>query len=57
MRIQPESTPYPPKPRKKERAQPGDVLGIEEEGKVTELGDDAEDEEERLEDTEEKSSK
>ncbi len=37
-----------------ERAQPGDVMGIEEDGKVTELGDTPEDEEERLRDAEEK---
>lgn len=37
-----------------ERAQPGDVVGIEEDGKVTELGDTREDEEERLRDAEEK---
>lgn len=44
---------YPPPSRRKDRAQPGDVLGIEEDGKVTELGDDAEDEHDRLEDAEE----
>ena len=47
----------PPQSRREDRAQPGDVLGIEEAGKVTELGDDAEDEEERLEDAKEKSGK
>jgi peptide subunit release factor RF-3 len=35
-----------------ERAQPGDVLGIEHDGETTELGDTAEDEDERLEDAE-----
>lgn len=35
------------------RAQPGDVLGVETEGKRTNLGDDAEDENEELEETEE----
>ena len=35
-----------------ERAQPGDVLGIELDGETTELGDTAEDEDERLEDAE-----
>jgi hypothetical protein len=33
-----------------DRAQPGDVLGIENDGKTTNLGDDAEDENEDLED-------
>jgi len=36
------------------RAQPGDVLGVENEGKRTHLGADAEDENEELEDVEEK---
>jgi hypothetical protein len=36
-----------------DRAQPGDVLGVETGGKRTNLGDDAEDEDEELEDTEE----
>ena len=36
-----------------ERAQPGDVLGIEEDGATTQLGDTAEDENERLQDAEE----
>ena len=36
-----------------ERAQPGDVLGIENDGETTELGDTEEDEDERLEDAEE----
>jgi peptide subunit release factor RF-3 len=35
-----------------ERAQPGDVLGIEHDGETTELGDTAEDEDERREDAE-----
>lgn len=35
-----------------ERAQPGDVLGIERDGETTELGDTAEDEDERLDDAE-----
>jgi hypothetical protein len=35
-----------------ERAQPGDVLGIERDGEVTELGETAEDEDERREDAE-----
>lgn len=34
------------------RAQPGDVLGVEHGGKRTNLGDDAEDENEELEETE-----
>ena len=36
-----------------DRAQPGDVLGVETDGKRTHLGDDAEDENEELEDAEE----
>jgi len=36
-----------------ERAQPGDVLGIENDGETTHLGDTAEDEDDRLEDAEE----
>jgi len=35
-----------------ERAQPGDVLGIETGGETTQLGDTAEDENERLQDAE-----
>jgi hypothetical protein len=35
-----------------DRAQPGDVLGIEERGRVTELGDTREDEIERVEEAE-----
>lgn len=35
-----------------DRAQPGDVLGIEHEGETTELGDTREDEDERREDAE-----
>jgi hypothetical protein len=43
-----------PDPRQtSDRAQPGDVLGVENEGKRTHLGDTAEDEDEELEDTEE----
>jgi hypothetical protein len=36
-----------------ERAQPGDVLGIETGGETTQIGDTAEDENERLRDAEE----
>lgn len=36
-----------------ERAQPGDVLGIERDGETTQLGDTAEDENERLREAEE----
>jgi hypothetical protein len=36
-----------------DRAQPGDVLGIETGGETTQLGDTAEDEDERLQDAEE----
>ena len=39
-----------------DRAQPGDVLGVETEGKRTNLGDDAEDEDEELAETEEEIS-
>lgn len=35
------------------RAQPGDVLGIEQDGERTHLGEDREDEDERREDAEE----
>jgi peptide subunit release factor RF-3 len=40
-----------------ERAQPGDVLGIERDGETTQLGDTAEDENERLRDAEEEAEK
>jgi hypothetical protein len=40
-----------------DRAQPGDVLGIDRDGEVTELGDTAEDEDERREDAEEAARK
>ena len=40
-----------------ERAQPGDVLGIEHDGETTQLGDTAEDEDERLRDAEEEAAK
>jgi hypothetical protein len=36
-----------------DRAQPGDVIGIEREGETTELGDTREDEDERRRDAEE----
>jgi hypothetical protein len=36
-----------------DRAQPGDVIGIESDGETTELGDTAEDEDERRRDAEE----
>jgi len=42
----------PPLPGQ-DRAQPGDVLGIEERGKVTTLGDTREDEVDRVEEAEE----
>jgi hypothetical protein len=48
----PSSNPDPHE-RRTDRAQPGDVLGVERDGKTTHLGDDAEDEEEALEDAEE----
>jgi hypothetical protein len=41
-----------PDRRADEPAQPGDVLGIERDGETTELGDTAEDEDERREDAE-----
>ncbi len=47
------STPGPNSRETSERAQPGDVLGVERDGKRTHLGDDAEDENEELEDAEE----
>ena len=56
MRSRTENYPRPQSHRK-DRAQPGDILGIEEEGKVTHLGDDAEDEEERLDDAKDRSRK
>jgi hypothetical protein len=40
-----------------DRAQPGDVLGIERDGETTELGDTREDEDERREDAEEAAQK
>ena len=40
-----------------ERAQPGDVLGIEHDGETTQLGDTAEDEDERLRDAQEEAEK
>jgi hypothetical protein len=40
-----------------ERAQPGDVLGIENDGETTQLGDTAEDEDDRLQDAEEEAKK
>ena len=40
-----------------DRAQPGDVLGIEHDGETTSLGDTARDERERLEDEEEAAAK
>lgn len=40
-----------------ERAQPGDVLGIEHDGEVTQLGDTAEDEDDRLSEAEEEAAK
>lgn len=42
-----------PRDSRSDRAQPGDVLGIENDGKRTNLGDDAEDENEELADAEE----
>ncbi len=39
-----------------DRAQPGDVLGLDQDGKRTHLGDDAEDEDEELEDAEDEIS-
>ena len=45
-----------PQERRGDRARPGDVLGVETDGKRTQLGDDAEDENEELEDAEEEIS-
>lgn len=51
-KIDPTSNPTMSRGRS-DRAQPGDVLGVETEGKRTSLGDDAEDENEELEEAEE----
>jgi hypothetical protein len=51
-RSNPSSNPNP-RTSRSDRAQPGDVLGVETDGKRTHLGDDAEDENEELEDAEE----
>lgn len=51
-KMSPNSDPDP-LPNRADRAQPGDVLGVENDGKRTHLGDDAEDENEALEDAEE----
>ena len=51
-KLNPTSDPSP-RQTPSDRAQPGDVLGVETEGKRTHLGDDAEDENEELEDAEE----
>jgi len=57
MAIDPKVTPdawkTPANPRSVERAQPGDVLGIERDGETTELGDTAEEEDERRREAEE----
>lgn len=60
MNIDPKTTP----PRRDtghhpagDRAQPGDVLGIETDGETTELGDTREDEDERRRDAEEAARK
>jgi hypothetical protein len=52
-RIPGRRIPIPPVDPAHDRAQPGDVLGIESDGEVTHLGDDREDEDERLKDAEE----
>jgi hypothetical protein len=51
------SEPYPTPDPNDERAQPGDVIGIEHDGEVTHLGDTAEDEDDRLNDAEEDAQK
>jgi hypothetical protein len=45
---EPRRTPVPPV-RSDDRAQPGDVLGLERDGETTSLGDTREDEDERRE--------
>jgi hypothetical protein len=54
-KMNPTSEPTP-RETPRDRAQPGDVLGVERDGKRTNLGDDAEDEEEALEDAEDEVS-
>jgi hypothetical protein len=57
--LDPIETPDPENPLRtrrttgSDRAQPGDVIGIESDGETTELGDTAEDEDERRRDAEE----
>jgi hypothetical protein len=60
MAIDPKTTP----PRREtiphpidDRAQPGDVIGIERDGETTELGDTREDEDERRQDAEDAARK
>ena len=48
--------PGEPVPAGDDRAQPGDVLGIERDGETTELGDTREDEDQRREEAEEAGS-
>jgi peptide subunit release factor RF-3 len=62
MAIDPKVTPDPrmaPATRRphSERAQPGDVIGIESDGETTELGDTAEDEDERRREAEDDARK
>lgn len=47
------NTPRPQLDPVDDRAQPGDVLGIEKDGKTTELGDTRDDEREKKQDAEE----
>lgn len=51
--VHPKTPPDPVPDNADDRAQPGDVLGIERDGETTELGDTREDEDERREDAEE----
>lgn len=56
MAIEPNTAPDPwtnhPRTPADDRAQPGDVIGIERDGETTELGDTDEDEDERRRDAE-----
>ena len=54
-KLNPTSDPSP-RQSPRDRAQPGDVLGVETDGKRTHLGDDAEDENEELEEAEEEAA-
>lgn len=60
MAIDPNTTPRPTPPvahPADDRAQPGDVIGIERDGETTELGDTRDDEDERRREAEEAARK